>query len=271
MDVKPRIGPDLIAALLAILMPSAALGAWLPVHAALPIESPVLTLPADQVRAAIAADRRRAQAAPEDELESRRRTLYLELGLAESRPEEPAAGAARRRALAAALEEIVRVHGEDAVAAIRARDVERMIPALAGQGDPIERARELGSFSQALSRWGAIVEGRRVASEYVIRALFAARWNVAHGRPASSGFGRLRLRAYEGWLALHGEAASPELRADALDAYEAAGGSDADEARAILAWRAGDRASAAAAFGALYERTGNLRFRNHQAAALASR
>lgn len=267
MEVKHRLGPDLLSAILAITMPGVVLALWLPTVPAIPVEVPALTLPADQVRAAIDAERARAADAPDDALEARRRALYLEQGLAEVQPGDEARAIERHRELAAVLAEIAAAHGEDGVAAIRARDVERMVPALAGQGDATERAGELGGFASSLERWGATVEGRRVASEHVIRALFAARWNVAHGRPPTDGFGTLRLRAYHGWLALHGDAAPPALRAAALDAYEQAGGEGADEARAVLAWRAGEPDLAAAAFTRAHQRTGNLRMRNHAAAA----
>ncbi len=261
MDVKRGLGlrPDLVAATIALVLPGLVIALWIAPRAATPTDMPALALPSDHARALIEDDRARAVRAPDGEAEERRRTLYRAQGIAELRGELASAAAERRDELHSLLEAL----GDEEIAALRARDVERTIAAIGGTGSDIERAEELGQLPASLTRWGAIVDGRRIASELVIRTMAAARWNLIHGRAPTDGFGVLRLRAYHGWLALHGDGASAEMRASALDAYEASGGTDADEARAILAWRAGDTERAIAAFERAYERTGNVRFRNH--------
>ena len=179
-------------------------------------------------------------------------------------------GESRRARLRDAIARVVEVQGDEAIAAMRAADVERMIPALAGAGGDEARARVMGDFRGALERWGAVHGNRRVAPELVVRTLFAARWNAIHGLALTDGLDEVRVQAYHGWLALHGDAAEGPMRAGAVEAYAAAGGPHADEARGVLAWRAGDWAVAEDSFRRAYAATGSTRLRNHAiAAALA--
>nr|MDQ3033847.1 hypothetical protein [Myxococcota bacterium] len=173
--------------------------------------------------------------------------------------------------LRAELDAIAQAHGDEAIAAIRAADVERMIRALAGEGDDRARAQAVGAFRRSLERWGAIDGDRRVAPEIVVRALFAARWNAVHGRALTEGLGPVHLRAYHGWLALEADTAPSAMRERAIDAYREAGGAWADEARGVLAWRGGAFDEAASAFARAHEESGVVRLRNHAlAAALAA-
>jgi hypothetical protein len=159
-----------------------------------------------------------------------------------------------------------------ALAAARARDVTRMLPALRGEGGltGTQRASELGVFPAMLERYGAIVAGRRIAPELVIRTNFAARWNVIHGLAMTDGMSRLELRAYYGWLALEGGTAPLGMRMEAVDAYAAAGGTRVWEARGVLAFEAGEMAEARSDFERACDLTGSLRLRNHALAALAA-
>jgi hypothetical protein len=269
-QVKHRLlaSPDLVAATVALCMPALLASLWLSPRAAIPLELPPLVLGAAEVREAIEAERALASRAPSSELALRRRALYDERNRAELGSEPRDAVEARRRELGRLLILIARDEGDDAIAAMRAADAERMIAALAGHGDPEERAAALGRFPAALARWGAVVGTRRVAPELVIRTLFAARWNLVHAREQTEGLEGVALRAYHGWLAFHGDAADLGLRLAALDAYAAAGGLHADEARGAFAWQAGEWDAAAAAFTRAHEATSSVRFRNHAQAAV---
>lgn len=251
-----------------VVVPSSLLAAiWLSPRAAIPAEIPPLAIDVADARASIEHEHRLAARPPTDDDARRRRALYEEQNVASIHGEPAERGEARRAELRDVLDRMIDAHGDAVVDVLRAEDVERMIPALAGEGDDTARAATLGDFPEALERWGAIADGRRVAPDLVVRALYAARWNAVHGRPLTDGLDDARLRAYHGWLALHGDAADERLRLAALDAYERAGGAHADEARGVLAWRAGDAEGAALAFTHGHERTGDLRLRNHALAA----
>lgn len=269
MEVKRplRLSPDLAAATLAVLLPSVLVAIWLTPRAAIPAELPPLALDREAVRASIEREHELAGRAPEGEDATLRRELYEAQNLAELRGEAREVGEHRRARLREVVARIEAAHGPEAIAAIRAADVERMIPALASGGDDEERARALGDFRSALERWSALDGARRVAPEIVIRTLFAARWNAIHGAPLTAGLDDVRLQAYHGWLGLHGDAAEGAMRAGALAAYAAAGGPHADEARGVLAWRAGDWALAEDAFRRAHAASGSVRLRNHAIAA----
>lgn len=270
-----RVSEDLAAATIAIVLPGLVCALWLAPRAAIPAELPPLPQAAREARDAIERAHALALEAPEGEHAARRRALYEAQNVAELEGEDEAVGQARRAELRAELEAVRAEHGDEAVDAMRAADVERMIPALAGQGSDDERARATGGFRGVLERWGAIApigdgageRGRRVAPELVVRALFAARWNAVHGLPLTSGLGPAELRAYHGWLGFRGEAADRLMRGAALDAYAEAGGAYADEVRGTLAWREGAYEEAADAFERAYADTGVVRLRNHALAA----
>jgi hypothetical protein len=256
-----------MAAIIGVALPSLVIALWLAPRAAPPPFAPALTIPDAEVRADAAEERALAARAPEATLEPRRRELYLAQSRAELDPDLRQRVQERAERLAAAIRGIEEERGVEAVIAIRARDVERMMAALAGEGSDEQRAGELGALPASLERWGAIDGRRRIASELVIRTLAAARWNVMHGRAPTADLSAARLRAYHGWLALHGDAAGPELRASAIDRYERSGGADADEMRGLLAWGAGEGDAARAAFERAYVLHGTIRFRNHALAA----
>jgi hypothetical protein len=265
-----------IGLILAIVIPSALVAYWASPRAARPSEMPPLVLPAIDVRRSIAREDALAEQVVDDEREERRRHLYLEHGLREVHADDaPEEAVTRRIQIESVVREIVENGGDDAIAAARARDITRMLPALRATGqdaelDATERASELGLFPSMLARYGAIVDGRRVAPEIVLRTLFAARWNAIHGRPMTEGMDDVRLRAYHGWLALEGGDAPLSMRETALDHYAAAHGSRVFEARGVLLFEAGELVEARQSFARAYELTGSVRLRNHALACEAA-
>ena len=253
-----------IGLVLAISIPAGLLTLWASPRAAQPAEMPALVLPAPEVAREIAAEDALAASAPTgDEDEVHRRTLYLAQGLAEVRMDDTPEEAQRRAANLALLLRRIAARDPAEVAAIRARDVTRMLPALRGEGlSSNERASEIGVFPAMLERYGAIVDGRRVAPELVIRTMFLARWNAMHGLPLTDGMDELRLRAYHGWLALEGGRAPIGMRIEALEPFAAAGGWRVWEARGVLAYESGAFGEARGDFERAYELGGSVRLRN---------
>ncbi len=272
LEVKHRLrfDSDLAIATLLFAVPGVVAALWLAPRPAIPTEMPPLVLRIDEVRASMERDEELASQSPTGEWVERAQTLYRAHNLGELRGEIREIAASRRVQLRAALAEVAREQGPEAISALRAREILRMVPALAGRGQERARAEVLGSFRSSLERWGAIVRGRRVAPDMVVRALFAARWNAVHGLPLTDGFEPIRLRAYHGWLAFHGDAAGSGLRAAALDAYERAGGMYANEARGILAFRGGAYEEAAHLFTHAFSMSGVVRMRNHAIASSAA-
>ncbi|MFO0685678.1 MAG: hypothetical protein U0234_26690 [Sandaracinus sp.] len=225
----------------------------------------MLVLPAADVAAELAAQEALAARAPDTEDEVRRRRLYLEHGLAEVQRNDFPEQASQRAAALAQLRVAIAAEGDDAVAAARARDVGRVMPALRGEEEQTdeERAGELGAFPAMLERYGAVIAGHRVAPELVIRAMFHARWNAIHGLALTEGMSAIARRAYYGWLAVEGGNAPLGMRLEALDAYEAAGGARVLETRAWLEHEAGERAAAGADYERACDRTGSVRLCNH--------
>jgi hypothetical protein len=275
-ETKSRAGrssrAELIGLVLAISLPAGLLTLWATPRAARPAEMPALVLPAPEVARAIADQDALAADAVDDEMEANRRRLYLASGLAEVRMDATQEEFTARAAGLAQLARTIAARDPHALAAARARDVTRMLPALRGEGHltATERASEMGVFPQMLERYGAIVDGRRIASELVIRTNFMGRWNVMHGLPPTDGMSQLERRAYYGWLALEGGAAPLSMRVDAVEAYAAAGGTRVWEARGVLAYESGELAQAHSDFEHAYELTGSLRLRNHALAALGA-
>lgn len=270
MSDEPKSSPsgraELAGLVLAIALPAGLVAFWASPRAARPVEMPALVLAASDVRAEIAEQDRLAAAAAEDEHEHRRRTLYVETNHAEIEASDSPEVVARRTAELQHLVAERASSGADAVAAIRARDVQRMLAALRGETDD-DRAGELGIFPETLERYGAVAHGVRVAPEIVIRAMFMARWNAIAGLPLTDGLSPVALRAYHGWLAMEGGSASLALRQAGLDHFAEVGGWRVLEGRGVLAFEAGDFAEAQADFEQAYERVGTVRLRNHALAA----
>lgn len=283
LQVKPMGESDPRALALFVVLPVVlAVTLWWPRPAPV-VELPALALAAGDVRRALAEEDALAGTVTDSDEESARRAAYLEQGLAELRGgETPGAARDRLARLARAARRLQEAHGEDALRAARAADVLRIERALLEEGDPEARARELGRFATTLERWHAVEGGERIAPRIVIRALAAARWNALHfsppsptpsadERPLTDGMSPLHLRAYHGWLALHGAIGLSPMRVEALRSYAAAGGSHAREAHGALLYLEGERELAAAELRDSYAETGNLRVRNAALAALEPR
>ncbi len=259
---RARVGAG--AALVSVIVAPALLAfAWSRPAPVPPREMPPLVLEPSAVEEVLASDRALAARAPEGERADARRRLYREVNAAErAASDPPGRGQARRAELERALSALVEEHGDEAVRATRASDLAELGPALhGGAGD--ERDAAIGDFVAMMQRYELVRDGRQVAPTFVVRTLFAARWNAMHGRELTEGFSDVELRAYWGWLALRGEGAPIERRLEALERYREAGGPRADEARAVLLYDAGRREEAGEAFERAWSRRPTFRLRNH--------
>jgi len=194
------------------------------------------------------------------------RRLYLDWGAAEAGGGE-SHSVSRRDAIAAAVSSVVAHSGPEAIRSLRAEFLLRLPSALAGHDDETEDAALLGAFPRMLARYGLTQEGRIVGPGFVVRTLYAARFNAILGLTPTSDFAPVESRAYWGWLALGAREVSPERRMQALDHYEQAGGRHALEARAALLYALGRGTQASALYEEAYRETGNMRLRNHAMAA----
>ncbi|MGB5809606.1 MAG: hypothetical protein WBG86_03695 [Polyangiales bacterium] len=161
-----------------------------------------------------------------------------------------------------ALEE---AHGPNAFAALRARAVEDFMTTFRDVGRKPESDEEIGAaggFVHMLEKYGAIDSDVRIAPEMTVRAMYKARWNLIHRAPATDGFTLVELRAYWGWLALHGWGVPLTERIDALRAYGEAGGRNTQEAGALFDLLSRDPNRAANRLQALYDEKHQLRLRN---------
>lgn len=203
-----------------------------------------------------------ASSAPTGELADRVRRGVEAQGRAEVSEGEPAAAyEARLRDLREAAAELARTEGEEAVDALRAEALAELPAALSGElPRPQEEAR-LGSFPRMLERYGATRDGRVVAPEPVVRALFAARFDaIVWGDPVAR-LSEVERQAYWGWLAFSPQAVPNDLRERALLEHARAGGWGSREALAIHARDTDRNTEAERRFGELAA-DGNLRLRN---------
>ncbi len=193
------------------------------------------------------------------------RALYLDWGAAEAGG-GGSYSVSRGAAMRAAVSAVLAREGQDAIRALRAALLLRLPRALSGTDDEELDAALLGAFPRMLTRYGLTREGRVVGPAFVVRVLYAARFNMMLGLAPTQDFADEESRAYWGWLAL-GAPVDPALRLDALGRYEAAGGQHALEARAALLYALGRGIDASSLYEEAYRRTGNLRLRNHAMAA----
>lgn len=233
-----------------------------------PTEMPALVLDAAEVARVIARDARLAESAPEGPEVVGLWTLYRAHGFAETGPGETRGSARERgRRIETELATLRRERGDAAVAALRAQATRTAIDVLDRGGSEQEQREVLGVFPRMLERYSLVRDGRRVAPPFVVRVLYAARWNAVHGLATTDGMAPVELRAYWGWLALHATGTDPGRRAEALRLYGEAGGARVAEARGVLAWEMGQYDVAAASFMEAYETSGSIRLRNHALAA----
>lgn len=229
-----------------------------------PRELPCLTLPAELVEAAIAADTRAAAAAPDTPQTRALQALMAAQGEAEDRGFETGElTEQRRQALRDAFAMLVAELGEPAVLRLRAKAALALEDALELRLPVTERKRVIGGFTDALALDGVTRNGYRVAAPFVIRTLYKARWNVLCGLSPAHAFARIEQRAYFGYQALHAERLSLTRRIEALYPYGLAGGQDVQEALGVLLFRAEEYEDAARALQAAYRERGSLRLRNY--------
>lgn len=200
--------------------------------------------------------------APTGELADRVRRGVEAQGRAEVSEGEPvAAYDARLRDLREAAAELARTEGDEAIDALRAEALAELPAALAGELPREREEARLGSFPRMLERYGATRDGRVVAPEPVVRALFAARFDaIVWGDPVAR-LSEVERQAYWGWLAFSPQPVPNDLRARALRGHARAGGWGSREALAIHARDDGRTSEAERRLGELAA-DGNLRLRN---------
>jgi len=259
-------GARMLVAVIAMSCTSVILASPQPVA---PSESPPLILERAAVARVLSEDRDRAQNVPEAEEILRIERAYRSAGLAElGEPETARATRERTVEMAEGIRAIAETHGEDAVLALRARTTERAIQALKGELPAEDRRALLGTFGTIMERYSVIEAGRLVAPEFVLRALYKARWNGYMRLELTSGLEDIELQAYWGWLALAARGIEVRRRLSALDSLEGVTNGEYPEARATLLFQSGEYSQAADLFDELHRRTGSLRYRNHALAAV---
>lgn len=259
----PRSSPALSTLMLfVVVVGCAGFLCWQPRRVAL-TQMPPLVLPASAVRAALAAEAKAAAQAPRTQAAAQLDQLWLELSRAERDGDERQyRRRARREQARAVYDEVVKQSGEAGALALRAAAVERLDDAIDLKLKP-ELARDvMGDFALMLEREGCARGGELIAPRFVVRVLYAARWNIAHMLAPHHGFSSIAKRAYFGWQSLHGNRLPPEQRMRALHEYQRHGGARADEAAGVLLHLSGQGAVANAAFTAAYRSSGSLRLRN---------
>ncbi|MDH5491673.1 MAG: hypothetical protein OEY14_06955, partial [Myxococcales bacterium] len=194
-----------------------------------PRELPTLRLDRRAVRASLARDEALALAAPRSSAADRIRALIRAWGEAEASFDAAPSSARERRGLLRALQE---AEGGRALPRLRAEALQGLEGALAAAPGSPESRELLGAFPQALERYGAMRGEERLAPAFVIRSLYAARWNAILDLELLDGFDRVQEQAYHGWLGLHASGAAPARRGEALAAFAALGGEDGIEALA---------------------------------------
>ncbi len=229
----------------------------------MPAHLPTLTLPADQVAARMADDRRREQL-PAAERSAALEELLMEQGRAEQRGvEDSDRYKRRRRALELGHINLVNTGGKEAALGMRARATARFERALNLELAEDEAKAVIGAMGAVLEKEGAVVNGHVVAPRFVVRTLFKARWNLLHGLVPDDTFEPIEKRAYYGWQALHAPRRPIDRRLTALRAYADKGGTDIDEALGVLLFRARDYRGAATALEKAYRARPSIRLRNY--------
>ncbi|MAQ16762.1 MAG: hypothetical protein CMN30_18460 [Sandaracinus sp.] len=224
--------------------------------------APALVLDPAAVAIVREEDRRAAAATPESAAVEPVWELYREGGRAELAPES--AQAFRERA-AATQEAIAALVAEDpeGLDQLRARATMELPAALRGD---TEDPAVLGSFPATTERYGVFEDGEPVAPAFVVRTLFAGRFNAIMGQELTAGMSEVERTAYWGWLAVEAPEPPAQLRARAREELAAL---DADQARLTAAFDAYESGLFAEA-SALYERGDTLRERNFALAAASS-
>jgi len=249
-------------------------------QAVAPWEMPSLVLDREATADAIRFDKALAGEAGNSPEAETLRSLFLEHGRAEANPPyETQAYDRRQAAIHYANLELIKAYGPAALEALRAGTVEEFIDVFYETGGVPRNDHEvglLGGFPVIAEQYGLVVDGRIIAPELTVRALFKGRWNAIHRLPMTEGFSGIQLQAYWGWLALHGWGKPLEQRIDALIAFKKAGGYGVNEAAALFDLLEGNPERASKSLEAQYRDRGELRLRNmslgaQHAALLSSR
>jgi hypothetical protein len=124
---------------------------------------------------------------------------------------------------------------------------------------------------ELLQRYGLLDEqARLLAPALSVRATYKVRWNMLHGLVPDAELAPEELCAYEGWIALHADAAPPARRLRAAEAYAGAGCRHGKQALAQWRFLAGDVEGGFPLMREVYETTSSLRARNLALFMLAS-
>lgn len=190
--------------------------------------------------------------------------LYHRAGEAEVGTEGRAAFEARQRQMVDAVEALREARGDGAIDTLRSRALAELDAALAGELADDAEAAALGSFPATTETYGVFQDGAPVAPPFVVRTLFAGRFNGILGLELTAGMTEVEQKAYWGWLAVEVPDPPAALAARAIEQLGAVAPDLAREVRAYRALEQGHGAEAAS----LYERLPTLRGRN---AALAAR
>lgn len=177
--------------------------------------------------------------------------LYHQAGEAEVGTETGAELQARQRRMADAVDALREARGDGALAVLRARALAELQLALAGQLEGEAEAAAIGSFPATTEAYGVFADGEPVAPPFVVRTLFAARFNGILGLELTDGLTDVEKKAYWGWLALEAPDPPPALRAKAMEGLTAVDPDLANELEAYRAFVDGHPAEAAARYGRL--------------------
>lgn len=228
-----------------------------------PREMPALVLERNETDAVAGSDAANAARFSANEITAQLEALLRENNVAEVRgPENGNTQSLRAANLRALSTDLERESGEQALIALRAKDVIAFEHAIAAA--PLERHAELvGSLPRVTERYGITREGVLVAPAFVLRTLFKARWNNLIGKAPTWQLAPVEVRAYYGWLITGAEGAALSDRIRAFSDYVEAGGGRGDEIAGLLYLQAGQNESAKEAFLRALDAHFDFRLRNY--------
>lgn len=262
-DGTPRIGQTASVWALLVIAPSCVLLLIAQPRPVVVTQQPFLQLDPVAVRRVMGADRALvARVGPTPEQKQLEALVAEDTLIQNEIAEAEDSFKKRRRALALQLGELVKQEGPDAPLAVRARAVERIEAALAGDVPEAELPGVMGSFANQLQRHGVLREGRIVAPHFVVRSFYKARWNKLFALPTDHGLEPVERAALHGWLGLRSGGLSIDNRLRALQRYAEVGGRYALEAQGILLVQASDLELAVTALTEAQLRDGGLRVGN---------
>ena len=228
-----------------------------------PHEMPSLDLNLAETEAVVRADDVAAAGVPRDVHARALVSLVHAQGEAEASPgESPAVAADRELSLRAVVADVREATGEAGLLRIRAKLVSDLLPVMRDAHNDAASDRVLGSFHTILERYRLTEGGRLRAPWFVVRTLYKARINSIWRLEPTFRFAAVERRAFHGWLALAAVGAPLRERIHALEQYQAAGGTGALEALAVLTFENEEFDRAEELFTQLYAATGNVRYRN---------